>query len=357
MKHKHVLFDTTALETGHAARGIGTYTRELAAAFDSISIPGLSIHTQRKSLRKRTVDLIHMPFFDLYRASLRPSFKSKLVVTIHDVIPLVFPEEYPVGKKGTIAHHWQKFMLRFVHHVVTDSNASKQDIHDLLGVPTSKISVIYLGANKDLAKVSQEQSEELLRELKIPKQYILYVGDINYNKNIPQLIKALKHLPSSLHLVLLGKNFKPAPIPEWEAIEQQIALSNVQERVHFLPSIPTGDTDSLAKLYSNAVCYVQPSLYEGFGLPVLEAMRCKTPVVAAATSSLPEVAGTHALFSQPTGEKLAEKISEVLSWTKPQRQTFVTAAHEWSLLFNWEASAKQLAQLYADLLNIPHEKD
>lgn len=357
MKHKHVLFDTTALDTGHASRGIGTYTRELAAAFDSITIPGLSIHTQRKSLRKRNADLYHIPFFDLFRPTLRPPVRSKLVVTIHDVIPLVFPEQYPVGKKGTTAHLWQKFMLKFVHHVVTDSNASKQDIHDLLGVPPSKISVIYLGANADLKKISQAKSEQLLDELKIPKQYILYVGDINYNKNIPQLIKALKHLPPSLHLVLLGKNFKPATIPEWEAIEQQIALSNVQDRVHFLSSVPTGDTESLSKLYSNAVCYVQPSLYEGFGLPVLEAMRCKTPVVAAATSSLPEVAGTHAIFSQPTGEKFAEKVTEVLSWTASQRQAFVEAAFDWSLLFTWEASAKQLAHLYAELLSIPHESN
>lgn len=354
-KHKHILFDTTALQTGHAARGIGTYTRNLAKQFDLLQLKGVSIHTQKKSLRKRFPDLVHIPYFDLFAPTLGLALRQKRIVTIHDVIPLIYPEHFPVGKKGKLSHKWQKTALKKVNHIITDSNSSKSDIVSYLNQKPEKISVVYLAADEALHKPTQEKIDQVIEKLKLPNKYILYVGDINYNKNLPQLIKALKYLDDSIHLVCVGKNFYDHPIPEWDAIEKQIALSDVSQRIHFITDVPTGDIETLSAIYGGSICYVQPSLYEGFGLPILEAMKCRTPVVAAATSSLSEVAGTHALFSQPVAEKFAEKILDILSWNNDRRKEFTKKAEEWSDLFSWEASAKQTIEIYGKVLGFTPE--
>ncbi|MCA9369309.1 glycosyltransferase family 4 protein, partial [Candidatus Woesebacteria bacterium] len=180
----------------------------------------------------------------------------------------------------------------------------------------------------------------------IPKQYLLYVGDINYNKNIPQLIKTLKYLPENIHLVCVGKNFFPQEITEWQWVEQQLALSDVADRVHFLTNILVDAKDELSALYSGAIAYIQPSLYEGFGLPVLEAMRCKVPVISSNRSSLPEVAGEHALLVEPTAESFAQSVEEIIQWSKTKRTQWVSAASTWQKSFTWQKTAEETKAIY-----------
>lgn len=343
-----ILIDVRPLDSGHAVRGVGMYTRFLSEALEKH--PGVEIYRSSLENTPRKVDVVHYPFFDLFFPTLPLLKRSKTFVTIHDVIPLIFPEFYPPGKRGLVAFARQKLALKNVAGVITDSETSKRDIMKYLGVPAEKITVVYLAANPFLKPPSVQELQAFRRKNKLPKDYILYVGDINYNKNLPQLIKALKFLPPSLKLVCVGKNFKPQEIPEWQAIEAQMALSNVAKRVIFLPDILSDEYASLSALYSGAAVYVQPSLYEGFGLPVLEAMRCKTPVVAAGNSSLLEIGEGVVHFTGNTAEELAQGIQAILDFSPSKRSAWVTKALQKEQQFTWQKTAEKTIEAYRKAL-------
>jgi len=169
---------------------------------------------------------------------------------------------------------------------------------------------------------------------------------------LPQLIKALKYLPWNIKLLLVGKNFVKQDIPEWHAIENQIALSDVARRVQFLTTVHVDDFTALSAIYSGALCYVQPSLYEGFGLPVLEAMSCQTPVICTKISSLEEVAGQSAVFAENSAESLAQAVSYVLSLSSTARKILTDRAYEWSKKFSWEKTAKKTLTVYKYVLEM-----
>lgn len=346
-----ILFETSVLSGGHSARGIGAYARFLLQYLEDI--PSLKIYKSSTLSKEEKIkpDIIHYPFFDLFFNTLPVSMRQNMVVTVHDVIPLKFPEYYKPGIKGMLRLKKQKLALKSAAAVITDSRASKADIISYLGIPEKKIHVVYLAANPNL----KAQDAELIRKVKynnkLPNRYILYVGDINYNKNIPQLIKMMKYIEDeSVKLVCLGRNFVPQDIPEWKWIETQLALSDVAERVVFLNSVLTESIDELAAIYSGAEVYIQPSLYEGFGLPVLEAMQCRTPVVCSKNSSLVEVGGDYVVFSEPVAEDFARKITEVLSWSKTKRELFVREAYKWSQNFSWAKAATETAKVYESVL-------
>lgn len=339
-----VLIDTSPLSSEHAVRGVGMYTRFLSEALERHK--GIEVFRSGLDQTVPRADVIHYPFFDLFFPTLPFLKRRPTVVTIHDVIPLIFPAAYPPGKRGTLAHTRQKMSLKTVAAVITDSNASKNDIVQHLGVPEEKVHVVYLAANPFLTPITGQALRSARRRLKLPARYILYVGDINYNKNLPQLIKALKFLPDDVKLVCVGKNFVPQEIPEWQAIEAQVALSNVEERVVFRSDILSDDYASLSALYSAALCYVQPSLYEGFGLPVLEAMRCKTPVVATRNSSLTEIGGSVVEFVETDAEDMAKGIRNVLSLSAVKRKALVTKAAQWQESFTWDTTAKETIAVY-----------
>lgn len=343
-----VLIDTLPLGTGHAARGIGSYTRNLIR--ELTHIPDVTVVKTSEEDHPTRVDVVHYPFFDLFFDSLSLFKKTKTVVTIHDVIPLLYPKFYPPGVKGKIRLKKQKLALKTVSAVITDSEASKKDIIKYLGVPEKSIHVVYLASNAALEPQTEYAISKVRKKYAVPKQYILYVGDINYNKNVPQLIKSLKYLPESIHLVCVGKNFTPQPIPEWQWVEQQLALSDVTDRVHFLTDVLVDATDELSALYTGAIAYVQPSLYEGFGLPVLEAMKCKVPVISSNTSSLVEVAGEHALLVEPIAEDIANAVLEVKNWSNSKREKWVSSASAWQRTFSWKKTAEETKKVYEQVV-------
>lgn len=336
-----VALDTSPLRTGHAGRGIGGYTRFLRQALlasDEIALVDED-HSERPSV-------VHYPFFDLYFSTLPLRQQSPVVVTIHDVIPLEFPEQYKPGVKGKLAFMKQQLALKKVAAVITDSEYSKRSIIEHLQLPATKVFVVPLAPNPDLAAQPPAVQRQFAEEYNLPEQYLLYVGDINYNKNIPQLIKMLKYLPEELHLVLLGRNFVPQNIPEWHWIESQIALSNVTERVHFVTDIPGDRPDLLSACFSGALAYVQPSLSEGFGLPILEAMRCRCPVISSNRGSLPEVGDTSAQYAEPTAESFAQQVAELLEWSPRERAARISAAEEWQATFSWKKTAAETIEIY-----------
>jgi glycosyltransferase involved in cell wall biosynthesis len=339
-----ISIDTSPLTGGHAIRGIGTYTRLLVDELKKI--PDIAIQLSGDGKPAAKPDIVHYPFFDFFTASLPIMRRSKTVVTIHDVIPLLFPEYYPIGKRGSLALLRQKFALKTVNAIITDSSVSKADIIKHLGVAEQRITVVPLAGNPALEPAEPSTIRAVKKRFELAKNYILYVGDINYNKNIPQLIKALKLLPPKTQLVLVGKNFYPHDIPEWRWIEAQIALSDVTAQVRMLPEIASDDTETLSALYSGALCYVQPSLYEGFGLPILEAMQCNTVTVASNRASLPEVSGGAAQLCEPTAEAFANTISEILDWSITKREQVLREQRKWLKHFSWQQTAEQTAQIY-----------
>jgi glycosyltransferase involved in cell wall biosynthesis len=356
-----VLLDTSPLATGSSIRGIGTYTRLLKEALqqrDDVEVIEIAKKQDIKALQKNAeqidskTTIIHYPFFDLFFDTLPLLRKFKTVVTVHDVIPLKFPDYYKPGKKGQVRLLKQTLALKGVDAVITDSIASKADIIQYLKIKQEYVHPVYLAAPPAIQSQSEKIQEKVRRSLSLPEKYLLYIGDINYNKNIPQLIKMLKYIPDDIHLVCVGKNFVEQEIPEWRWIEAQIALSDVSDRVHFIPDLGIDATESISALYSGAVAYVQPSLYEGFGLPVLEAMQAGCPVICSNNSSLVEVAGDHAILTEATAEGFAQGVDTVINWTKTRRQEFMKAAYTWSQEFSWTKVAEETVAVYRKVLHL-----
>ena len=351
MKMINVLFETSVLGDGNSSRGIGSYTRLLLSELEKnkeLKIYKTSTLSKEEKIKS---DIVHYPFFDLFFDTLPiTSFENK-VVTIHDVIPLIFPEHYKPGIKGKLRFKKQKLALKRVKAVITDSESSKKDIIKYLGVAEEKIYVVYLAANPELKAQDEKLIKKVTRKNKLPKKYLLYVGDINYNKNIPQLIKMMKFIEDKdVKLVCLGRNFTPQEIPEWKWIETQLALSDVEDRVIFLNNVLTESISELAAIYSGALMYVQPSLYEGFGLTILEAMQCKTPVVCSENSSLIEVGNKNVIFTEPNAQAMAKTVTNVLNWSKTRRLNWIRAAYKWSQSFSWEKTAKKTFGVYKKVL-------
>jgi glycosyltransferase involved in cell wall biosynthesis len=340
-----VLFDTAPLYNGNAGRGVGAYTKFLTEALakrDDVTL-------LEKGMTKEA-DLVHYPFFDLFFATLPLLRSYKTVVTVHDVIPLQFLSEYKPGKKGMVRFFRQRLALQSVNAVITDSEASKKEIIKHLKIKAHKVHVVQLAANPELKPAVDKKLLEVKEKYLLPENYLLYVGDINYNKNLPQLIKALKFLPDEVSLVCVGRNFKPQEIPEWKAIEVQIALSDVPNRVQFVNELSGESVDELSAIYSGATAYVQPSLAEGFGLPVLEAMQCGTPVVCAQNSSLVEVGGDEVVYVQTDAESIATGVKEVLEWSDDVRAKRISSAKKWAKHFTWEKAAEETVKVYQEVL-------
>lgn len=345
-----VLLDNSPMHNDNAIRGVGVYTKLLSfhlAKKDKV----VELELSKENNKGFKPDITHYPYFDLFFPTLPVVKKGRTVVTIHDVIPLIYPDYYPIGKRGRLALIKQKIALRYVDAVITDSLNSKTDIAKYLGVGMDKIHVVELASNPELTIASDEEVKKVLRKYKLPKNYLLYVGDINYNKNLPQLIKMLKFLPNHLKLVCLGKNFYPHDIPEWHWIESQIALSDVGDRIKFLTDLKGEDSNSLSAIYTGAIAYIQPSLYEGFGLPVLEAMSCGTPVICARNSSLQEIALNRAmLVDDAKAENFAKAVETILNWKILDREKFVERALRHAKKFTWNKTATKTIEVYKKIV-------
>lgn len=338
-----VNLNTSPLQTGHSGRGIGTYTRQLQHALQLVSEVELVANAT-------TADVIHYPFFDLFFRTLplhMPWKKQAVVVTIHDVIPLQFPEHYRPGVRGSLRFLSQQAALRFVDHIITDSVASQQAISKYLGRSQRDITVVPLAAASDFEPQSKIMRQHVREKYGLPKQYILYVGDINYNKNIPQLIQALSGVDEKITLVCVGKNFEKQNIPEWHAIQSVLDEHALHDRVRFVTRIDSDSTDELAAVYQSAACYVQPSLAEGFGLPVLEALQSGTVVVSTQGGSLPEVGGTAALYTDGfSASAMAKTINQALALNKKERIDRIAAGKKWAHTFSWQNTAVATYHVY-----------
>ena len=388
-----VAIDKGPLTTGHKVRGIGVHTRELLLALEEKTkktrkatksqwgkLKGLKIEAVDFSKADLTkYDLAHYPYFHPFFLTLPAKFPTKAVVTIHDLIPLIYPKHYPPGIKGKVRFMVQKARIKKAEAIITISETSKKDIVRFLGVPQEKIYVTYLAPRKIFKKLSSKGGSasggeigdwklEIKRRYGLPERFVLYVGDVNYNKNISGLVRACRI--AKVPLVICGKQAKEIknvifdlstlegpkdwirylfgkPHPEQAHYQELVSLFDKNGKVMRLGFIPDED---LVAIYNLALAYCQPSFYEGFGLPVLEAFACRTPVVATKTQALVEVAEGAALFADPNKPReIAEKISKLVK--SPRARTkMIEEGQKIVKSFTWAKTARNTLKVYKKIL-------
>lgn len=255
-----------------------------------------------QKIKERQIALMHFPHYNV-----PVSFRGDYAVTVHDLTHIVFPEFMGASAKSKYARFLMSHALRNARHIFTVSEYSKKDILDHFAVSSDHITVTYNAIDDEFYQKDSADYSYLYEKYGIPSsgKKILYVGNLKPHKNLNVLLGAAQLLNDEIYLILTGKTFKN---PDFEKKEQDIGLSGRIIRTGFISKA------ELIDLYNLADLFVFPSLYEGFGIPPLEAMACGTPVIAANNSSIPEVLGDAAiLFDAGDPVELAEKIRQVLS--------------------------------------------
>ena len=288
------------------------------------------------------VNLFHATDFTL--PPVLPGVKTLL--TIHDLSFVRAPETTTPVLKAYLDRVVPRSVRRATH-VLADSQATKDDLIALYGTPPEKITVLLSGVNPEFAPVTDAEARRAVRRrYDLPDNpYILSIGTVQPRKNYARLITALATLGAAyddVHLVIAGgRGWLDSPI--FRAVYDQ----GMEDRVHFIGFARDQD---LPALYSEAACLAYPSLYEGFGFPVLEAMACGTPVVTSTISSMPEVAGEAALLVDPYDvEAIAAAIARALS-DEALRRDLIRRGFRQAARFTWERTARQLREVYERVL-------
>lgn len=310
--------------------------------------PHYSLAEQTKllfQLRKQKLDLMHFTHFNAPIL-----FKHPSIVTIHDLTLSFYP-----GKKMTsplFRYAYKKTISSAVKNakkLIAVSKNTKKDMENILETDPAKVHVIYEGVNANFRPIEDETYKMKLKEkLGIADPFLLYTGVWRTHKNLQNLIKAFAILKKEYgypgHLVITGKH-DPTYAPEIFKLTSDLRLT---EEIIFTGMV---EELELIALYSAAQVYVFPSLYEGFGLPPLEAMQCGTPVAASNASCVPEICGEdNALFFNPKDPRdMADKIFTITSETT-LRDRLIERGFQRVKQFSWEKMAKETLALYNEIL-------
>lgn len=306
-----IAIDISPLSSGHKVRGVGSYVSLIKNNIEKFDKKNKYIFFEGKV--PSGVDIVHYPYFDPFFTMLPINKKVKTVVTVHDIIPIVHKKHFPSGIKASLKWKLNKHLLRNVDRIIVDSNASKEDVVEIIGVKEKKVKVVYLAADSVFKRLDTKyETLNTKNKFGLPDKFVLYVGDATWNKNLPRLVDAVKK--SDLKLVLVGKvweqdlkNVSPNP---WNSdlrkVLKEIDGDNRFTRLGFVSD------EDIVKIYNLAKVLMMPSLDEGFGLPVLEAMSCGCPVITSREGSLPEVGGEAVLYIDAnSSDAIAEGIKEV----------------------------------------------
>jgi glycosyltransferase involved in cell wall biosynthesis len=266
----------------------------------------------------------------------------KNIVTMHDLIFLRYPQYYKAIDRF-IYQLKSKYACKHADRIIAISEQTKNDIVALYHVDPSKIDVIYQSCD-DVFKTlkSKEEKEIVRRNYQLPDQYLLYVGTIEARKNLLLLIKALPTIDPKLPLIVIGR-----ATPYLKIVKKEIEKLGLQQRVVFLNSVPFQE---LPAIYQMASCFVLPSYYEGFGIPIIEALYGMVPVVAATGSCLEEAGGPNSLYISPDDhEALSKAINTVLNDSTLQenmKQEGITYVQR----FNSDVVTQQIMDCYLKTL-------
>ncbi len=287
------------------------------------------------------IDLFHSPDFVL------PPVSGNIptLLTVHDLSFVHYPETFPTNLVAYL-NRVVPWSIQRATHVLADSQATRNDLINLWHIPAEKITVLYSGVN---GMFQPETDEARITAVRAKYQlgtapYILAVGTVQPRKNYQLLIRAFSQLVTNqpYHLVIAGgKGWL------YEEVLAEVDRQQMNGRVHFTGFVADND---LPTLYSEATLLVQPSIYEGFGLPLLEAMACGVPIISSNISSLPEVVGESAVLLSPHDETAWANTIQRLLNEPTQRAHLVAAGFRQVRRFTWQAAAKQLLGIYQTLL-------
>jgi glycosyltransferase involved in cell wall biosynthesis len=307
--------------------------------------PGYSLRELTRfawRLRRDRLDLFHAMHYVL-----PPLARTRAVVTIHDIIHLLYPQFLP----SRAAHLYARVMIRRAlaraDRILTVSWNSKRDLVDYFGVAGSRIEVVYNGvAEAFRSETSAQERRRVAERYGLPDNYLLFLGGAKPHKNVQNVVRAFAEarragdLPHTL--VLAG------PMPDnparLEALLSALELRDAVRRPGIVPE------DDLPGLYAGASVFLYPTLYEGFGLPVVEAMASGVPVLTSATSALQEIAGGYAYVVDPMDVDAIAKGIRALALDEALRANFAELGRKRALDFSWDKAAERTLEVYAAVL-------
>lgn len=269
---------------------------------------------------------------------------AKSVVTIHDLIYKTYPNDFSFFDRFIYDLKF-KYACKQADKIIAVSKSTKNDIVKYYGTPESKIEVIYQSCHQQFKQIlSDDEVSKTLAPYQLPTQFMLFVGSIIERKNLLNLIKAIEMLPESIELplVVVGKGNSYL-----KKVKAYIKERKLDERILFAPQVMYKD---LPALYQKASVFIYPSVYEGFGIPVIEAIWSQTPVITSNCSSMPEAAGEGAFLCNPKEPaSIAEGIVKIIS-NKNYAQELIEKGNEHIKSFENEIVTKQVLNLYQSLL-------
>lgn len=309
--------------------------------------PGLFWRTSgiKKQLLKDNIDLFHGLSHEIPLRIQNSGIRS--IVTIHDLIFLKFPQYF--GRIDRLIYKLKaRYSCRHADKIVAISECTKRDIIEFFHTDPDKIEVIYQSCDDSFKSPSSAQTKQEVRiKHTLPSKYILNVGTIETRKNLLTLIKALPQIHADYQLVVVGKRTAYADL-----VRDEIANLGLKDRVHFLQNVPF---DELPSIYQMADAFVYPSLYEGFGIPIIEALYSGIPVIAATGSCLEEAGGKNSLYVSPFDEiALSAAINKVLN-DPALAGHMKTRGLEYVQKFNTRVIAGDLMKVYTQVLS-SHQK-
>ena len=345
-----IAIDVSPLETGHKVRGAGFYLDNLKKALVKYFPENEYTFFVRGEKLPNKVELVHFPYFEPFFLALPVYKRYKTAVTVHDLTPIVFSKHFPRGIKGSIKWQMQRYSLKKANAIITDSNSSKKDIVKYVDVPESRVNVIYLAAGEDFKKLEIGNWKlEIQKRYNLPERFVLYVGDVTWNKNLPRLLEAVKQI--NLPLVMVGKALVSEDYDRtnpWNddlvKVQQEAEANTNVIRLGFVSN------EDLVGIYNMATVFIMPSLYEGFGLPVLEAMASGCPVITTKEGSLPEVAGEAALYVDAYNtESIAQGLKKVFNDENLQKELSKKGLKR-AAEFSWKKTASDTLEVYRRVL-------
>lgn len=321
---------TTGLQVRHSRWP--TQRPALRIAWEQVVQPGAA--------RRAHVDLLHEPAFVGPVAGATP-----LVVTVHDLSFLLYPQAFRA---------FNRFYLRLVtnlsvqkaRRVIAVSENTKQDLIRTYHLSPNKIDVIYNGLDECFQPLPKDQVDQFRARHSLPERFLLFVGTLEPRKNVLKLIEAYAQLPKDRPPLLLvgGKGWL------YDEVFALVADRALTDEVRFVGYVPAED---LPWWYNAAEVFVYPSLYEGFGLPPLEAMACGTPVITSEVSSLPEVVGQAALRVDPNDAGMLAQAMERALTDRELQDRLRTAGLAQARAFSWAKTARHTAHSYRRALDLP----
>ncbi len=292
------------------------------------------------AVRRHRLSLLHSPYY------LKPYWlPAPSVTTVYDVTPARYPEYMPARRSRFVFELTTRLAIDTSSALLTLSESARNDMLQFYDAPPARITVTYPAVGDEYHPRPEDEVARVRARLGLPDAYVLYLGINKPHKNLVRLVEAFARVASTMPdtvLALAGKQDPRYP----EACDRAAQLG-LADRVRLIGAVPEED---LPALYTGAAVFVFPSLYEGFGFPVLEAMACGAPVITSSVSSLPEVAGDAALLVDPAdtdalGRAMVAVLQDGRLWTRLHRASLARARE-----FSWAKAARETLEVYREVI-------